>query len=111
MHLRGRFGPSRTRPPCRPNNKPARLGLELHLFRELRLLQQCLGHANASRIADPNNPRDGRHGDHIVITPAVFVKSVVQQASARPKPRAPQSSYDYSERVGFRPLLDRVRHL
>lgn len=53
--------PALARVPHRFDDQPTWLGVELHLVRELRFLEQRLGNADAARVADPHDARLRRH--------------------------------------------------
>ena len=44
-----------------PHDQATMLGLQLDFVRQVRLLQQTLGHTDAPRITKSNNPRSGDH--------------------------------------------------
>ena len=61
-----RHGPRRLRPthpgaPCPLDNEASGLSVQLDLVRQLRLIQENLGDADAPRVADPDDAGLGHH--------------------------------------------------
>src|SRR6266702_3606324 len=55
VHRPRGMSPACPPPASRTNNEPPGLSLEFDFFREIGLFQQCAGHPNALRVADPDD--------------------------------------------------------